>query len=56
MPLHAWPFVHRYVKKENGRIVILLFQSEASVSGLDEHNEVWDHSNKNLMVSKIKQC
>ena len=42
-----------YVKKEDGRIVLLLFQSEASISGLDGRNEVWDHLNQNLMVSKM---
>ena len=48
-----WPFVHRYVKKEDKGIVLLLFQSEASISGLDGRNKVWDHSNQNLMVSKM---
>ena len=45
--------VHCYVKKEDGGIVLVLFQSEASISGLDERDEVWDHSNQNLMVSKM---
>ena len=48
-----WPFVHRYVKKEDRGIVLLLFQSEASISGLDGRNEVWDHSNQHLTVSKM---
>ena len=48
-----WPFVHRYVKKEDGGIVLVLFQSEASISGLDERDKVWDHLNQNLMVSKM---
>ena len=50
-----WPFVHHYhyVKKEDGEIVPLLFQSEASISGLDGCNDVWDHSSQNLMVSKM---
>ena len=43
-----WPFVHRYVKKEDKGIVLLLFQSEASISGLDGHNGAWDQSNQNL--------
>ena len=34
-------FVHRYVKKEDGGMVLVFFQSEASISGLDERNEVW---------------
>ena len=42
--------MHRYVKKEGGGIVFLLFQSEASISGLDGRNKV---SNQNLMVSKM---
>ena len=46
-------FVHRYVKKEYGGIVLLFFQSEASISVLDGHNKVWDHSSQNLMVSKM---
>ena len=37
-------------------IVLLLFQSEASISGLDGRNEVWDHSNQNLTVSKGGVC
>ena len=41
------------MKKEDGGIVILLFQSEASISGLDGRNKVWDHSNQNLTVSKM---
>ena len=48
-----WPFVHCNVKKEDGEIVLVLFQSEASISGLDERDEVWDHLNQNLMVSKM---
>ena len=49
----VWPFVPRYVKKEDKGIVLLLFQSEASISGLDGRNKVWDHSNQNLTVSKM---
>ena len=45
--------MHRYVKKEGREIVFLLFQSEAGISGLDGCNKVWDHSNQNLMVSKM---
>ena len=41
------------MKKEDGEIVLVLFQSEASISGLDERDEVWDHLNQNLMVSKM---
>ena len=41
------------MKKEDGGIVLVLFQSEANISGLDEHDEVWDHLNQNLMVSKM---
>ena len=41
------------MKKEDGGIVLLHFQSEASISGLDGHDEVWDHSNLNLTVSKM---
>ena len=40
---------HLYIaimKKEDGGIVILLFQSEAESSGLNECNEVWDHLNQ----------
>ena len=48
-----WPFVHRYVKKEKGKIVLLFFQSETGSSGLDERNQVWDHLNQNLMVNKM---
>ena len=48
-----WSFVHRYVKKEDGEIVLVLFQSEAIISGLDERDEVWDHLNQNLMVNKM---
>ena len=33
-----------------GVIVLLLFQSEAESSGLDEHDKVWDHLNQNLTV------
>ena len=47
------PLVHHYVKKEQGGILLLLFQSEASISGLDGDDEVWDHSNQNLTVSKM---
>ena len=47
------PFVHRYVKKEDGGIVLLLIQSGVSISGWDGRNKVWDHSNQNLMVSKM---
>ena len=31
----------------------LIFQSEASISGLNGRNKVWDHSNQNLKVSKM---
>ena len=31
----------------------LLFQSEAGSSELDVRDEVWDHLNQNLMVSKM---
>ena len=48
-----WPFVHCYVKKEDGKIVLLFFQSETGSSGLDERNQVWDHLNQNLMVNKM---
>ena len=48
-----WPFVHHYVWKEDGGIVLVLFQSEASISGLDERDEVWDHLNQTLIVSKM---
>ena len=48
-----WPFVHRYVMKEDKGIVLLLFQSEASITRLDGCNEIWDHSNENLTVSKM---
>ena len=48
-----WPFVHCYVKKEDRGIVLILFQSEAGISGLDGCNEVSDHSNQNLTVSKM---
>ena len=48
-----WPFVQHYMKKEDGEIVLLLFQSGAGISGLDGHNEVWDHSTQNLTVSKM---
>ena len=41
------------MKKEDGGTVLLLFQSEASISGLDGRNKVWDHSNQNLTVSKM---
>ena len=41
------------MKKEDRGIVLLLFQSEASISGLDERDEVWDHLNHNLTVSKM---
>ena len=41
-----WPFVHRYAKKEDRRIVLVLFQSEASIPGLDERDNVWDHLNQ----------
>ena len=39
--------------EEDGGIVLLLFQREAESSGLDECDEVWDHLNQNLMVSKM---
>ena len=29
---------------KDAKIVLLLFQNEASISGLDGCNEVWDHS------------
>ena len=45
-----WPFVHRYVKKKDGGIVLVLFQSEASISECDK---VWDHLKQNSMVSKM---
>ena len=48
-----WPFVHRYVKKEDRKIVLLFFQSEMGSSGMDERNQVWDHLNQNLMVNKM---
>ena len=41
------------MKKEDGGIVVLLFQSEASISGLDERDKLWDHLKQNLMVSKM---
>ena len=41
------------MKKEDGGIVLVLFQSEASISGLDERDEVWVRLNQNLMVSKM---
>ena len=41
------------MKKEDGGIVLVLFQSEASISVLDERDEVWDHLKQNLMVSKM---
>ena len=41
------------MKKEGEGIVLLLFQSEASISWLDGHNEVQDHSNQNLMGIKM---
>ena len=41
------------MKKEDGGIVLVLFQSEASISELDECDEVWDHLNQTLMVSKM---
>ena len=47
--------MYRYVKKEDGGIVLVLFLSEASISGLDEgqRDKVWGHLNQNLMVSKM---
>ena len=42
-----------YVKKEDGGIVLLLFQSEAGSSGLDERDKVRDHLNQNLTASKM---
>ena len=48
-----WPFVHCYVKKEDGGIVLLLFQSETESSGLDGRDKVWDHLNQNLTVTKM---
>ena len=41
------------MKKDDGRIVLLPFQSEASISGLDGCTKVWDHSNHNSMMSKM---
>ena len=41
------------MKKEDERIVLLLFQSEASICGLNGCKDVWGHSNQNLMVSKM---
>ena len=41
------------MKKEDEGIVLLLFQSEASISGFDGCNEIWDHSNQTLTVSKM---
>ena len=41
------------MKKEDGGIVLVFFQSEASISGQDERDEVWDHLNQNLMVSTM---
>ena len=38
---------------EEGKIVLLFFQSEKGSSGLDERNQVWDHLNQNLMVNKM---
>ena len=38
-------FVRCYVKKEDGGIVLFLFQSEVGSSGLDERDEVWDYLN-----------
>ena len=45
-----WPYVHRYVKKEDRKIVLLFFQSEMGSSGMVEHNQVL---NQNLMVNKM---
>ena len=42
------------MKKEDEGIVLLLIQSGAGISGLDGCDEVWGHSNQNLMmVSKM---
>ena len=41
------------MKKEDGGIVLELFQGEADISGLGERDEVWDYLNQNLMVSKM---
>ena len=41
------------MKKEDGGIVILLFQSEASISGVDGRNGSMRPSNQNLTVSKM---
>ena len=41
------------MKKEDGGIVLVLLQSEASISGLDERDKVWDYLNQNLMVGKM---
>ena len=41
------------MKTEDRGIVLVLFQSEANISGLDERDEVWDHLNQNVMVSKM---
>ena len=40
---------------EEGRrkIILLLFQSEAGISGLDGRRELWDSLNQNLMVSMM---
>ena len=41
------------MKKEDGSIALLLFQSETGSSGLDECDEVWDYLSQNLTVSKM---
>ena len=41
-----WPFVHRYMEKEDRGIVLLLFQSIMGSSRLDGYDEVWKHLNK----------
>ena len=41
------------MKKIDGGIVLLLFQSEAGISGLDEPDEVRNHSNQNLTMSTM---
>ena len=41
------------MEKEDEGIILLFFQSKAGSSGLDGRNELWDHLNQNLMVSKM---